>query len=127
MLIRYLSSDVFSSDLTAINQQLYGLTKKYFEDNGRNRSLHLQPLSDIHFDPRYGGLVDGQIIKRSTLTTLTLIGIFILLMAAINFINLSTAQALGKGKEIGVRKVLGGSRKGKTGRASGRERVWQDE
>src|SRR5690606_8416621 len=68
--------------------------------------------SDIHFDPRYGGLVDGQLIKRSPLTTLTLIGVFILLMAAINFIHLCTAQALGKRKEIGVRKVAGGSRQG---------------
>ncbi len=101
-----------NEDEATISQQLDGLTKKYFEDNGKNRRLHLQPLSNIHFDPRYGGLVDGQIIKRSTLTTLTLIGIFILVMAAINFINLSTAQALGKGKEIGVRKVLGGTRRG---------------
>ena len=101
-----------NEDKTAIGQQLDGLAKKYFEGKGRNRFLHLQLLSDIHFDPRYGGLIDGQLIKRSTLTTLTLIGMFILVMAAINFINLSTAQALGKGKEIGVRKVLGSSRKG---------------
>ncbi len=100
-----------SEDETAVGQQLDDLANKYFEDAGRNRILHLQPLSDVHFDTRYGNVLNDRMIKRSTLTTLTLIGIFILVMAAINFINLSTAQALGKGKEIGVRKVLGSSRK----------------
>ncbi|WP_353125346.1 ABC transporter permease [Parapedobacter pyrenivorans] len=101
-----------NEDRAAIGQQLEGLAKKYFEGKGRNRLLHLQPLSDIHFDTRYGNVLDNRMVKRSTLTTLALIGVFILIMAAINFINLSTAQALGKGKEIGVRKVLGGSRRG---------------
>ena len=97
----------------AIGGQLDGLAEKYFADQGNStRILNLQPLSDIHFDPRYGGLIEGQLIKRSTLTTLALIGVFILIMAAINFINLSTAQAVGKSKEIGVRKVLGDTRRG---------------
>ncbi len=98
-------------DVEAVAQQLDVLTKKYFEGRGRaSKILHLQPLSDVHFDPRYGATINKRMIKRSTLTTLALIGIFILIMAAINFVNLSTAQALGKGKEIGVRKVLGSSR-----------------
>ncbi|MBK1441167.1 ABC transporter permease [Parapedobacter sp. ISTM3] len=97
-------------DAHAAARQLDVLTKKYFDNQGAStRILHLQPLSNIHFDARYG-TIDHRQINRSTLTTLALIGVFILLMAAINFVNLSTAQALGKGKEIGVRKVLGGSR-----------------
>ena len=99
-------------EVSAIDKQLDALTKKYFEGKGRATKIHhLQPLTDVHFDLRYGGSINERMIKRSTLTTLVLIGIFILVMAAINFINLSTAQALGKGKEIGVRKVLGSSRK----------------
>jgi len=103
-----------NQDVAAISQQLDGLAKNYFEGKGKStKILHLQPLSEIHFDLRYGGgLVTERMVKRSTLTTLALIGVFILLMAAINFINLSTAQAFGKGKEIGVRKVLGSSRRG---------------
>lgn len=99
------------TDVDAINQQLDGLTTKYFKGRGNSkRILHLQPLSDLHFDLRYG-TIDSRMVNRSTLTTLALIGIFILVMASINFVNLSTAQALGKSKEIGVRKVLGSSRK----------------
>ncbi|SKB82211.1 duplicated orphan permease [Parapedobacter luteus] len=98
-------------DANTATGQLAALSKKYFDNQGASiRILHLQPLSDIHFDARYG-TVDHRQINRSTLTTLALIGVFILLMASINFVNLTTAQAIGKGKEIGVRKVLGGSRR----------------
>jgi putative ABC transport system permease protein len=69
----------------------------------------LQPLSDVHFNPDYS----RDDIRKAHLPTLyILIGValFILLLAVINFINLSTAQSLQRSKEVGVRKVLGGSR-----------------
>ena len=47
----------------------------------------------------------------SYVKTFSVIGIFILLLACINFMNLSTAQALKRGKEVGVRKTLGSSKK----------------
>ena len=71
--------------------------------------LSLQPLSDIHYNEKYA---DDFARKTSLPTLYGLAGIaaFILLIAAINFINLSTAQSVRRAKEIGVRKVLGGRR-----------------
>src|SRR5690606_3187113 len=54
--------------------------------------------------------ISGEMVRKATIYTLGLIGVFILIMASINFVNLSTAQAIGKSKEIGIRKVMGGSR-----------------
>lgn len=68
-----------------------------------------QPLSDLHFNNRYE-IFGDHITSTSTLWTLSLIGIFIIIMACINFINLATAQAVGRSKEIGIRKVLGSNR-----------------
>jgi predicted permease len=93
-----------------INKQLLQFSNKHYqEDKSNERISFLQPLRDIHFDNRFGNFGD-HITSRSTLWTLSLIGLFIIVMACINFINLATAQAVNRSKEIGIRKVLGSNR-----------------
>jgi putative ABC transport system permease protein len=66
---------------------------------------NLFPLLDIHLHGQFGFKeTKGPVIVVSIFT---LIAIFILLIACINFINLSTAKASGRGKEIGIKKVSG--------------------
>jgi len=93
------------------NARLAAFNKKYYGDRpGSERSNFLQPLSEVHFDKRFENFGD-HVTSKSTLWTLSLIGLFIIIMACINFINLSTAQAVGRSKEIGIRKVLGSYRR----------------
>jgi putative ABC transport system permease protein len=73
--------------------------------------LKLQPLADIHFNAAYNDNY-GRRAHKPTLIALAGIALFILVIAAINFINLSTAQSILRAKEVGVRKVLGSSRAG---------------
>ena len=69
----------------------------------------LQPLPDIHFNEHYGNF-DSPVAHKSTLLGLILVASFLILIACINFINLTTANAAQRAKEIGVRKTLGSSR-----------------
>jgi putative ABC transport system permease protein len=77
-------------------------------------SMWLQPITDIHFtsDFHRGDDGDNQFRKayRPTIYALMGVALFILALAAINFINLSTAQSIRRAKETGIRKVLGGKR-----------------
>jgi len=68
-----------------------------------------QPLSEIHYDDRFGNF-NGHTFSHSLIRALSLIGIFLILIACVNFINLATAQAVNRSKEVGVRKVLGSNR-----------------
>lgn len=87
-----------------VNRQIAQMARKHNHDS---KTIHrLQPLSDVHFNPDY----DGAINPRLT-SNLILLAIFLLALGAINFINLSTAHASERAKEIGIRKTLG-SRKG---------------
>jgi putative ABC transport system permease protein len=94
----------------AINAQLAAFSKKRYPNNHDLSSLNfLQPLSELHFDNRYDNFGD-HITSKATIRTLSLIGVFIIVMACINFINLSTVLAVRRSKEIGIRKVLGSNR-----------------
>jgi ABC-type antimicrobial peptide transport system permease subunit len=87
--------------------------KKASEQQGHTVAitLSLQPVADIHLsDPGPdNGMVDGSDPVYSYI--LSGIAVFILIIACINFINLTVAQSIRRSKEIGVRKVVGGSRK----------------
>lgn len=72
-------------------------------------SFRLMPLTDIYFNPGK----DGGSQRGSTLLTniLLLIGVFILLIASLNYVNLATARSLKRSKEVGIRKVSGANKK----------------
>lgn len=100
-------------NLTQANfeKQLVGFTAKNLTDKTRSKREHLvQPLAAMHFDTKVGNTLGDHITSKATLNTLTFIAILIILMASINFINLSTAQSVGRSKEVGIRKVLGSTR-----------------
>ena len=79
---------------------------------GQKRTFHLQPLSDIHFNPKYGIFNNNnKQASKSALISLALVALFLLLLGCINFINLNTAQSTKRAKEIGIRKTLGSSKK----------------
>ena len=68
-----------------------------------------QPLKQIHYDERFGNY-SGHTFSESLIRALMLIGLFLIIIACVNFINLATAQAVNRSKEVGVRKVLGSNR-----------------
>lgn len=93
------------ADLTKINGQIPALSKKYLGDDSK-LVFNLQPVKDIHlhsdytFEPEIHG-------SARAVYFLNIISIFILLIAWINYINLSTAKAAERAKEVGLRKVVG--------------------
>ena len=72
--------------------------------------LALQPLNEIHFDERYGNFT-GHLFSKDLILALSLIALFLLIIACVNFINLTTAKAIKRAREVGVRKVLGSNRR----------------
>src|SRR5665213_932481 len=80
------------------------------EKQGEITTLSLQPLPDIHFNQLYATHNPSYTINYDYLYLVGAIGLFLILAACINYINLSTALAIKKSKEVGVRKTLGATR-----------------
>jgi len=93
-----------------INAQFPAFVKKHVYPLLPGTRARLQPFTGIHFHKEYGG--NGNKADLRVLYILSAVAIFILLIAAINFINLSTAQSIQRTKDIGILKVLGSGRGG---------------
>ncbi len=92
------------------NKELRAFARKHKPAEYASDALIAQPLSEIHYDDRFGNF-NGHTFSHSLINALLLIGIFLIVIACVNFINLATAQAVNRSKEVGVRKVLGSNRK----------------
>jgi putative ABC transport system permease protein len=98
-----------------VNQRFASFVKTHLKfRQGESVTFYLQPLTNLHFTPDFHRGDDGDGWRKPYLPTLyAMIGvaIFILLIAAVNYINLSTAQSMSRAKEVGVRKVMGGRKR----------------
>jgi putative ABC transport system permease protein len=92
------------------NNELRNFVHKHKSTEYVNDKLILQPLNEVHFDNRFGNY-NGRTFSRELITALSFIAAFILIIGCVNFINLATAQAVKRSREIGIRKVLGSNRK----------------
>jgi putative ABC transport system permease protein len=91
-----------------ITARLRTMVKNHHTD-GITDSEVAQPLNDVHFDSQAGDF-SNVTISPKMIRMLWMIASFILIIACVNFINLATAQAINRAKEVGIRKVLGGNR-----------------
>ncbi|MEQ8573163.1 MAG: ABC transporter permease, partial [Fulvivirga sp.] len=88
-----------ASQLDAEEQFRVSMKKYYSEESYNRRHFHLQPASDIHFDAKW----NNNAVNSTSLIALGVIGAFLIFIGCVNFINLSTALAVKKSKEIGIR------------------------
>ncbi|WP_426588467.1 ABC transporter permease [Mucilaginibacter sp. R-33] len=99
-------------DFKDLERQLPAFANRHYTEadrkEGANYDYHLVPLKDVYLDALRGGPERGDL---HNIRIFSAIALFILLIACINFINLTTAQATERAKEVGIRKVIGAARK----------------
>jgi len=78
------------------------------EDASKKRYI-LQPLSDMHYSTEVANM-NYRSISQPMILAIGLIAVFLLVIGCINFINLETARAIKRAKEVGIRKTLGSKR-----------------
>ena len=93
-----------------IEKQLVALRSKYAKDDYMKTENLLQPINRLHFTADYDFFSERRAHKPTLYGLLSVAG-FLLILACINFINLTTAQSASRAKEIGIRKTMGGSKR----------------
>ena len=87
-------------------KKLAAIVSKYHDQNSNNRRYFLIPLKKIHFETHINSLPEQSIDKKSVYLLIS-IAFLILVISCINYVNLATARAGIRNKEVGIRKSVG--------------------
>jgi len=99
-----------NTSLTAANEKIRKIKVKYYKGDGPDWEMFLYPISRWRLYSNFkNGVEDGGLIEFVRL--FGIIAVFILLIACINFMNLSTARSEKRAKEVGIRKVVGAQKR----------------
>jgi putative ABC transport system permease protein len=98
---KYVSGDI---------EKVFGQSFAQFKTSGNGYRYYLQPLTGIHLSSNLEGELKPNGNEKA-ISIFLLIAIFILVIACINFINLSTARSAERAREVGIRKTFGSERK----------------
>ncbi len=90
--------------------QFMGKTLEELEAGGNYLNVELQPMEEVYLNSAFTFDL-GRMGNKTYVYLFALIAVFIIVLACINFMNLSTARSAGRSKEVGVRKVLGSHKK----------------
>jgi len=97
---------VFEAQIASLVEENLG---EELRQRGRRATLFLQPLADIHFHSNLRWETEPP-ANITYISVLALVGIVILMIASLNFMNLATARSAGRAAEVGMRKVVGAQR-----------------
>lgn len=93
-----------------MNELFARFEEKHLEQDRNDRQKYfLQPIKDIHTNSQYGDSFN-YVTGREKILVFSIVGILILIIASINFVNLTVAQSMKRSKEVGMRKVIGAHR-----------------
>lgn len=99
-----------NANITDASLAIKDLMKPYRDVDDNPRELILLPMKDWHLNATFDGAIQVTSRRVQFIRLYGIIGIFILLIACINFMNLNTSQFQTRGKEVGVRKAIGSAR-----------------
>src|SRR6185436_3905443 len=102
-----------NTDVAAMEKKFPDYLKRHMnEDNWKHYELFLQPLKDVHANSSdiTHDYINYQKFDKRHVYIFSVIGLIVLVIACINFMNLSTARSAGRAKEVGVRKSIGAKR-----------------
>lgn len=97
-------------DTKNLSNKLTTELRRLRQDTTANCTLEVQPIADIHFDDSIQDNALAEIGDKNALTIFSIIAFFILLIACINYVNLTTAKASQRMKEVSVKKMIGASK-----------------
>jgi len=95
------------TDLASFNEKIKNYLDKYIEESGTE--LFLQPVSEMYLRDEFNGGKEAT-GRIETVRLFSVIAVFILVIACINFMNLATARSAKRAKEVGVRKAIGANK-----------------